>query len=245
MVLVGATSLLLIALAALTHLPPGWFDPPRGDDPEARRAGESVQGAILTELTAVRPADPARSADAPWASEPWGLALHEDQANAWLATLLPRWLANQDWGSAAESVEVAQVRFGRSWVDLALRVRAGDSMRVLSARLGPFVDAEGGLWIPAERLAIGRLPIPVGWASGQARRAADRFLPRDSASDPRARDLVARLLAALDGREPITRRPVMPLEDGRAVRLIRLAIRRGRLEAVFRTESGGAAGRDP
>lgn len=238
-VLVGAASVLLIALAGLTHVPPGWFDPPGSDDAGARRAGESVQGALVTQLTAVRPADPARSPDEGWASEPWGVVIAQEEANAWLATLLPRWLANQEWGSAAESVEVAQVRFVGSTVDLAARVRAGDSTRVLSARLRPFVDREGGLWIPAERLAIGRLPIPIEWASGQARRAADRYLPRDAVDDPGSRGLVARLLAALDGREPITRRPVIRLEDGRGVRLLSLTSRDGRLEAVFRTEANG------
>ncbi len=238
-VLVGATSLLLIALAALTHLPPAWFDPPAPGDPRAGAAGEAVQAAILTQLTAVRPSDPARPPDAGWASEPWGLAVVQDEANAWLATLLPRWLANQEWGSAAESVEVAQVRFDEPTIDLAVRVRAGNGTRVLSARFRPFVDRDGSLWIPAERLAIGRLPIPVEWASGQARRAADRYLPPNGTSDPAARLLVTRLLAALDGRDPITRGPVIRLEDGRRVRLLALRPREGRLEAVFRTEAGG------
>ncbi|MBM4107342.1 MAG: hypothetical protein FJ255_00755 [Phycisphaerae bacterium] len=239
-VLVGATSVLLILLASLTVVSPGWFDPPGPDDGDARRIAQAVQGVVLTELTAVRATDPVRTPDdRGWASEPWGLSLGHEEANAWLATLLPRWLANQEWGGAAESVEVAQVRFRGSSVDLGVRVRSGETTRVLSARFRPFVDKEGGLWIPAERLAIGRLPIPLDWASGQARRAADRYLPRGSAGDPKARALVARLLGALDGRTPITEVPAIRLEDGRRVRLLSLSVENGTLKAVFRTEAAG------
>lgn len=238
-VLVGATSVLLIVLTGLTHLAPAWFDPPPQDDDRARRVGDALQGAVITELTALRPTDPtARDNGLSWASESWGVSLGQEEANAWLATLLPRWLANQEWGDAAQSIEVAQLRFEGAAVHLAARVRSGDATRVLSARFRPFVDAEGRLWIPAERLAVGRLPIPLDWAAGQARRAADRYLPRSSSSDPRARDQVARLLSALDGRTPIARQPVIPLEDGRRVRLLTLTPRDGRLEAVFRTEAG-------
>lgn len=230
LVLVGAVCLFLAAAFALTRLEPAWFDPPPGDDPDVAGLADQLQSALVTQATAVRPIRDG-------ASEPWGFSVSERDANAWLAALLPRWLANRDRSSLSAHVRAVQVRFAEGRVEIGARVRSADGEQVVSASVRPAIDGAGALWAPAERVAVGRLPLPMSWAALQARRAAEGMLPADRAADPGAAALINGVLSALDGGRALSVSAAVRLDDGRRVRVLALRPRPGRIEVTCRTEA--------
>jgi hypothetical protein len=230
LVLVGAVCVFLAASYGLTRLEPSWFRPPAGDDPRTLSLANHLQNALVTQATAVRPMEGG-------ASEPWAFSVSEADANAWLAALLPRWLANRERSELSRGLGRVQVRFDRARVLVGARVATSEGRRVVSAAVSPLVDDRGALWAPADSVFVGRLPLPLSWATGQARRVAEEYLPADRAGDPEAVVVLNGLLSALDGRRALTASPVLGLEDGRRVRVLSVRPREGRIEVTCRTEA--------
>src|ERR1041385_5952442 len=85
---VSALVVLIVAVAgvswwAASSTPAYWQQIDR-DDPRVVQRGAAVENFISTQATSARPD-----------MERWSIELTQEQVNAWLATRLPMWLANQ------------------------------------------------------------------------------------------------------------------------------------------------------
>jgi len=221
-----------LAALALTRATPAWWRPIDPADPATIDAAQAVEHAVVRQLSALRPAaSPPATPDASWRSETWSVSLSQADANAWLAARLPRWLESREkrvlWPAGVREVRVG---FGDGVVRLGVRLAADGREQIAVAHVAPDLRADGSLWLPASWFSIGRLPVPGAWALGGA--DPGDYLPADLARLPQVR----RLADVLGGAAPLVNAAVIRLEDGRRVRLLRIAAREGRLELTCRTE---------
>lgn len=195
------------------------------------RAAE-VENAVVAQLSLVRAG--VRRADGTWRSEPWSVSISEEDASAWLATRLPRWVENRE-GESAWPPQVSQVRVafsdGRIIAGAMLR-NDGDMAQVMGVEVRPYVDEAGALRVPATRVRIGRVALPASWLFSAITSRAGDFIPRESLESPTAKVVTQ----ALRGESVLTRNAVIRLEDGRRVRVLGMVPRNGRLELTFQTE---------
>ena len=197
----------------------------------SQRAAE-VENAVLAQLSLVRMGS--RDRDGVWRSDPWSVSISEEDASAWLATRLPRWIASRE-GDDAWPSQVAQIRVSfrdGSIVAGALLVGGAASSQVLGVETRPEVDANGALLTPATRVRVGRVSLPASWLVDTVRARASDFVPAETLATPVAQAA----MRALMGQGPLTRDAVIRLDDGRRVRILKLAPRDGRLDMTFQTE---------
>lgn len=224
----------LFAGCRLSRQQPDWWCCIDPDDEATLEAAESVEEALASEL---HRADRAFESDpeGPARSEPWRFAISSADANAWLNTRLRRWAENQyeqlEWPDQLRQV---QVDFKPQLVRLGARVRNEGGEQIFSAELVPQVRDEA-LWLPARWAYVGRLPVPAGLVLDQASQHIGRITTEGNDSQR----ILATVLAALAGERPMLDRPVIPLGDGRRVRILELTPRAGRLEVTCQTEAGG------
>mgnify|MGYP001424269993 CR=1 FL=1 len=238
LVVVLMGSIAILAGWMMTNQRPGWWRQIDPTDPRVVEAAEDVENELVNELhRADRPSPPEMSlpADTRWASEPWAFALPASGANAWLNTRLKQWLENRvDGFEWPEEIREVQVEFDDDSVVIGLRVQRGESgSQVLAARFGPQVREDGSLWVQAERVYVGRLPVPAGWVLDEA---DERLTSMLSESVDDNEDL-ERLLAALSGERALMQVPLVELGDGRRVRLLAIKADRGLLTVTCRTEA--------
>jgi hypothetical protein len=107
------------------------------EDPAIIALGQRVENEIVNRLYKNRADNPV-PAERPWRSEPWTIELRTTEANAWLSSRLPKWLANQkDNFRWPKDVSGVQVEFERSRIMVGAKVSAGSRDQVLSATLEP------------------------------------------------------------------------------------------------------------
>lgn len=211
----------MLVVGAIIRSSPSWWKPVSSSDPSVKASGEQLENAVVSELSRARPKD--NQSRGTWRSEAWTVSLSSDQATAWLNTRLPQWLRNRDrdelWPSNLDQLQ-ASFRDGR--VLLGARVRLGTSSQIVSFTLVPSVGAGGSLFLVAEGIAIGRLPVPMSalWAV-------------------QSNEQTQQIEQILSGKIPVTAEPVVNLDDGRRVRLIKLVPRGDDLEITCVTEAGG------
>lgn len=205
----GALAVLYVVLAGAT---PGWWAERSVEDIDAALLAERVENGVATELHRGR----VQEAE-------WTVAISDEQANAWLAQGLPRWLRNREleWADRAPDVRA-------SFEDGRIRVgaRNGPGSRVISAAFQLRVDESGALWAQPSQLAAGSLRLPESWARARAREAIDRYAQDDS----------DRIGEAIEGRAPIIDRALIDLGDGRRVRVVEIESEPGRLLVTCVTE---------
>lgn len=213
-ILVACVTLLalpvVVALSAwaLLRSEPSYWRPPDATAPRVRQAAQDVEGFVTTQTTAVRPA-----------ADPWAIELSEDQANAWLASRLPRWLANQDADPRiAQTFPRVMVRFASDRIELAAEVSLGGKSQVFRAVFVPQAANEGqAVRLKLAALYAGRLRLPVETVIGQ--------LASRSGEDP------AVIRRALEGVELR-----LPLADKREVKVVGVELHKGRLVLVCVTK---------
>lgn len=203
----GALLLLYLALAGAT---PSWWAERAVPREQAEILAERVERGVATELHRGRDAD-----------QPWTVSISDEQANAWLAQGLSRWLRNRriEWAERVPDLRAA-------FEDGSVRVGARTDARVLSAAFNLRIDPEGALWATPSQIAAGSLRLPDSWARSRAMDALERY----------AQDDAARVREALEGRAPILDRPVFDLGDGRRVRVVEIEPEPGRLLITCVTE---------
>lgn len=233
----GVVTIALVSVAALcayslTRGVPPWWRQVRKDD---HATAEAVEHGVINQLSHVRPTDKEftpREGQS-WQSEEWSVSIKASDANAWLNARLPRWLANREppvkW---PDEISELQVEFddGRIWI--GARLTKGDRQQVLAASLRPELREDGSLWIPADGLELGALPIPQSWVLDRIRDARGELFPESVSELPEARDM----FDAFAGKKAIVTEAIVRLEGGRRVRLLKFAARNGRLDMTFRTE---------
>ncbi len=145
-----------------------------------------------------------------------------------------------------DEIEQVQVEFARGMIHIGARVsevteqaagspgkpavRVRGKPRIVSASLVPELAADGSLWMRAEGISLGSLPLPTSLLLSSAARAES--LPRQLRELPET----ARLLQALAGEVPLTASPTLSPGDGRRVRVLSIRPEDGLLILTCRTE---------
>lgn len=233
-------------LSSLSGSAPSWWRPVQANDPATRDAAVAVENALGTELHRVR------------TTEPWRVALRAEDATAWLNTRLNEWLISQGPsapnrsnsgtapGGSSEALsgsevfrlpagmDELQVQFEGDRVYIGVRLVGADRARprFLSASLVPRLDDDGSLWLPAEWVHIGRMPIPASWALSRADQERDVLLPEGWQQSAEADTF----FAVLAGTVPVPRPARVELADGRVVRAVAVRTNDSRLAITFVTE---------
>ena len=144
--LVLCATVLVLVVTSLTRSAPSWWRSVR-------------ENGLVNVMYEVRPD----------AAEPWSVGLRAADANAWLNTRLGQWLRNRDerfvWPAQVRNV---QVEFDRGLVQVGVEYVSDERPQVISATLRPEFHEDGSLWVRAESVSIGRLPLPADWILGQA-----------------------------------------------------------------------------
>jgi len=200
---------------------PAWWSPPDEADPRAVELGERVEHALVTHAHQIRPS-----------GEPWAIRLREEQANAWLATRLPRWVAHRGHAGDEGLPRLVQVRFEPGRVRIGALLPEAIGRGVLDIALLPVMEG-GRLKLTVDRVALGRVAVsgdPLAALVSELKRSRvlDDLVSSDSAED------AERLARAIIDAEPFD--PVFELQDGRVVRLLDLMAGNGELVLQWRTD---------
>ena len=204
---VGLLLILLLTVAVVAWLmirsrinaTPEWFEPHAASTPERRAEAQLVERTVTSRLTELRTPE-----------DQWVLELSQDEANAWLAERLPRWLANReiDWPTGFGPVVM---RMDAGVITLASTMAKPDgSERVVGVTVQPLVQGEQ-VMLMAETMHIGTLAVPGEMVASRL----DTLLP-PGILEPRAG---MELGAILSGTSPIMDPAEFTLADERRVRL--------------------------
>jgi len=236
----GAVVVLAVVVAGFwvqAHRAPAWWasGPDERDRAQAEATGEAIEHGITRVLySSSRPTDPDwGGSDGTWRSVPWGVTLDADDANAWLATRLPKWMASgSDPMPWPEDASPPRIAFEEGVLRLGVRLATSGGERVFSATVRPYVGVDGGLWLPAETLHVGRVPIPASWLLDRAEAERHEFVPEEWADRPETRAL----FDIFAGERPVLYDPVFRLDGGRRVRVLGVTTEGGRVRVTCRTE---------
>lgn len=253
--LVSAGALIALALAQEN---PRWWTSVNPDDPHTVELAEAVENGLTSALTRVRPAPASRAGTAGANDAAWSVFITNEQANAWLNVRLKRWLADQTEQGVIDfkwprEVGQVQVCFEDGRIHVGARVErpgAGSEARprpqTLGASLRVGFGSDGSLWLTAERIEIGRLPVPASWVLGSARSrgaSAGEKKVGEVSEDLARLPQTQKVIEAFRGERPVISRPVIKLADGRRVRLLAIEPKDGRLVITAQTEVRDANGR--
>jgi hypothetical protein len=261
LVLVTLGSIGLLAASAMVQRSPDWWRQVNPADPRTIQSGQNVENGLTTLFHQERPAVMAGGVaatdgetgkadtgleDAPEpgraVSAEWGFAIKAADANAWLNTRLPAWITRrEDLSAWPDEIRQIQVDFRDGVVHIGVEVEAVEGVvRVLSADVRPEVREDGSLWLPAELVRVGALPLPAGVVLRTAREQANELVPVSIRQTSDA-DV---LWEAFLGHAPVARQPVVRLADGRRIRILGLRAQHGVLEVRCRTEWEAGEGGD-
>ena len=235
MLIVVGTPIGLVGLALSQERPTWWVsvDP---KDPVVREIAERLENAVVTHLTQARSARDEGDPDAPWT-----VRISAEHVNAWLNARLPTWMENREdvefeW---PESLQELQIDFRDGLIHVGAKVSAAKrvepdtrSGNYFSATIEPQFKPDGSLWMPARRVAIGRLSLPASWMLSEPEEvAADEKVPDEIADLPETRQV----LAAFAGRRAVMVDPTIRLGDGRKVRVLGMTAADGKLSITCQT----------
>jgi len=235
--LLGVTAWTVVG--SMTASAPAWWRHTDAGDAHTIDRALILENAIASHLSLRR--DSASdlmytgAADLPelYRSDPWSVALKSEDANAWLNVRLPVWLAGENESFVwPEEVSDLQVQFDAPHVRLGAKIKVRGKDQFLSATLTPELREDGSLWVKADWVHLGRLPIPASLVLGEAEARMDEIIPDELRSLPQAQSFF-RVMA---GEEPVAERPVVKLPDRRLVRLLRLEADKGWVEITCQTE---------
>lgn len=207
--LAGALSAIVALVALQASRPPAWWAAAGADaGPEGADLAERVERAVVAEAHRARPE-----------GEPWSVAITAEQANAWLAHRLPKWMANRARaGAPAPLPGDVRVRFAEGRVEAARR--APGERAVIGASVEIVTTPDGSTFARDPRFRVGRLSAPARWLAGHT-----------ESMDGATREA----LEILGGRRPLAPPGGLALDDGRILRLLGVRVERGRLVATCET----------
>lgn len=205
----------LYAYSLVKHAPV-WWRTINPDDEKTIRLGSDVERGFTAAISHDRPA-----------GEIWAFRITSSQANAWLNTRLPLWLANRDQPLyLPDSLREMQVQFDRGKAYIGVVVTAGRHDRIFTASVRPEIR-DGRLLLTASTFSAGQLGMPASVFLDLIRKS----LPRDMRNSPSA----DHAFAVLRGKE--TLEPVFRLDDGRQLRVLKTELKDGELVVTCRTET--------
>ena len=233
-VVVGGTGALVYANYQMKQAP-DWWTPIDVTDPAVRKAALDVENGLSGELTRRRELTEQELplVGSVRASENWGVRLESGQASAWLTERLPKWAEAEGW-LATWPEELAELRlnFDGATIRLGARVRSSATSdgSYMTATLTPQFRGDGTVWLIADSVSIGRLPLPPAWVFSGTPGDAD-VLPSELAGDD-----LKEIFSVFLGDQPAPD-PLIRLGDGRRVRLVGIqAEEQGTVLLIFRTE---------
>ncbi|HVZ94968.1 MAG TPA: hypothetical protein VG797_10710 [Phycisphaerales bacterium] len=138
--------------------------------------------------------------------KPWTVELKQDDANAWLAERLPRWVENRNLIRDGSTLEV-RCRFAPGAMLFAGRTRKSGGITEIAIRCA---SSPTGPSLAIDSFAFGRLPVPRWLAVWTIESAFDS--PGGSPRDP-ARSIVHNGNLTSD-------QFIIHLDDGRTVRIV-------------------------
>lgn len=231
---VGVTGALVYANHRMKQAP-DWWTPIDAADPAVREAALNVENGLSGELTRRRELT---ERELPLvgtvrASENWGVRLESGQASAWLTERLPKWAEAEGW-LAAWPEELAELRlnFDGATIRLGARVRSSATSEgsYMTATLTPQFRGDGTVWLIADSVSIGRLPLPPAWVFSGTPGDTD-VLPSELEGDD-----LKEIFRVFLGDQPAPD-PLIRLGDGRRVRLVGIQPEeQGTVLLIFRTE---------
>lgn len=230
---------LVLIVTALTRAEPSWWGTLDANDPQVKLKAEQIENGVTSLLSDPRP--PNKSRDP---RDPWTVRLSATDANAWLNARLRQWLNTQEdigfkW---PEQVDELRVRFEGGRISVGARVNQNGASQIFTATLRPRFERDGALWMPAERIALGRLGLPASWVLPSAEEG-----PTEAADSPvvermgEVSEEIAELpqtrqvLAALAGENAVLSNPIVKLPDGRRVKLLGLQAHNEKLYITCQT----------
>lgn len=206
----------LLMVAWMTTMRPSWWPQLDAESAPTVDLAERVEHGVVRVCSQVRP-----DADGndPYASAVWTLRMTEDEANAWLAARLPRWIESRqgEW-PWVRSIGRVRVRFEPDGLRIGAEMLAeatGGDMRVMSVKGALAVDDAGKVLVSNASVSVGRVTVPAG--------AIEMLMP-DLAREQGI------LLRALAGKGPLLERAELKLEDGRRVRVVGVRVSGGAIE---------------
>lgn len=208
---VGVAAILLAVGWALAHRTPGWWTPPHAGA-DAERSAESLEQFVSNELS--RPRDD---------TAPWRFAVPEDAATAWVNSRLPRWLENREIDWPFEGIPVL-VRFRSGTVVVGLDVSTNSNPRIVGAELAPTTLGES-LNIGLGSISVGTLKMPPSMAASIAR----------SLGPTGSEQSVNEVVEAVISGEPIVQSTTWPIDGGRSITVLDIAIEDGRVVVTCST----------
>lgn len=221
-----------VIVGSMTRSAPEWWRHTDASAPETIRMANDLEHAISRHISQVRQGT-VGDADGVWRTEPWTVAMKAEDANAWLNVRMPVWMMREnerfEW---PEEMSDLQVHFDAPLMRIGAKVRVGEREHFLSATLTPELRDDGSLWVKANWIHVGRLPIPASWVLGGAEARADELIPPELRDVPEVRTF----FRIVSGEEPVAERPVVGLPDGRRVRLLALRADEGWVAITCRTE---------
>jgi hypothetical protein len=225
-----------VVITTLANAAPVWWRSVQVANESTRELAVHFENAVSNQLTSARPVAADLAPGERWRSEPWSVAIEPREVNAWLNARMPAWLESRgDLAQWPQELEELQVDFESGLIRVGVQVRTsgqgGGRRQIVTANLRPRVDEEGSIWMPAERLDIGRLSLPASWVLANAQGWAGEAVPSEFEQQ-------AELSAMFDLFKGLTARadPVIALPDGRQVRLLDVRAREGRLVLTCVTE---------
>lgn len=236
--LIVPVSLLLVLGFSLVRSSPSWWRHYTLNDELVAHA-TAVENAAVSQLTRTRATDPSwdqTDTTEPWRSAPWSIALRDEDASAWLTARLREWIEGdvglEDW---PEGLGQPQVRFEKGRLRLGAALRFEKDTRVVSAAITPEFHEDGSLWLRTDWVHIGRFPLPAGPMLAHADREVRGDLAQSDAEAIAADADAVGFFDILRGKAPLAQRPILRLDDGRAVRLLGFRLSEGRIELDCQT----------
>ncbi|MFT5422759.1 MAG: hypothetical protein ACI89L_000528 [Phycisphaerales bacterium] len=226
----------VLHVGARMRAAPDWWLTLPANDPAIMQTALDVENGISGELTKRRDLteQDLPRVGAVRASEPWAVRLESEQASAWLTERLPKWAAAEGWLSDwPEELAELRLNFDGATIRLGARIRSGEQAdgSYMSATLTPQFRADGTVWLIAESVAIGTLPLPPGWVFSKSPDKAGSVLPEEFQGDD-----LEEIFKVFAGDHPAPD-PLIRLGDGRRVRLVGIRPEEeGTVLLIFRTE---------
>lgn len=244
MITVLTVCVFVLVAFALIRSSPRWWRTIISEDPATIAMAVNVENRVVNSINDHKPKAPAAPGQ-PWRSDPWTIPIHAVEANAWLNVRLPKWVANQQdpeapggsegtFGHAfrwPRNLSDLQVDFTSQQITIGARVRSGDRHQVLTATLGPRLEAAGALWVPAHWVNLGRLSIPASWVLERAKSGTADYIP----TDLRNLEQTQKLFRAFEGLEPIYESAAIQI-GGQRLRILQIIPKDGVLEVTCQTE---------
>ena len=209
LVILAVLTLIGIAAWRQSRIPAQWWPAPAGDPATVAREGQRIENSVGEAMTRSR------------GTEPWTVAVRQEEANAWFEGRLRTWIERQrgEWPASLERVGL-RIEDDRLILGASVRKADGDS-RVVGVAVEPWIATNGELHLDLHSIRINSLALPGVIAK---QRVLDWTRQTIGGESPE----YLQLKAAFEGRALIER-PAIKLSDGRRVRIERIEIEEGRL----------------